>query len=382
MTRRIALYTDKKYRAGDEYYLPMLIPYWGKWTKVQKFQNIEMHYTGVGESLQIDKEMSVFQDYFDIVDSIEEADAALLPTNLIRYYQMGIEHVAHELADLAAEHQKPIIIFGVNDLYVPFERGNVIRFGASLYQSKLKPNEFAAPPWIPDYREGRVSLREKGEKPVVGFCGRVKDMTPGNIMRHEWRRVFQEFYRVDFAGSYKGKDWELKQADFLRPQALELLEKHDKVETDFITREGSYGDVQRKVAGQDEFDNTISASIGAVRKVYYQNMLNTDYNLCLRGKGNYSFRFYETLSHARIPLFIDTDCVLPYDFAIDWKKQMFWMDVKDMKHVGDRLYEWHSGLSNDDFLQLQKNARELWVEWLTPNGFFKNFYRFMERAKF
>ena len=37
------------------------------------------------------------------------------------------------------------------------------------------------------------------------------------------------------------------------------------------------------------------------------------YGLCVRGFGNFSFRLGETLMMGRIPILIDTECILPFD---------------------------------------------------------------------
>ena len=48
------------------------------------------------------------------------------------------------------------------------------------------------------------------------------------------------------------------------------------------------------------------------RLEFVNNILGSDYTVCMRGGGNFSVRFYETLSLGRIPVFIDTDCLLPW----------------------------------------------------------------------
>ena len=67
----------------------------------------------------------------------------------------------------------------------------------------------------------------------------------------------------------------------------------------------------------------------------------------------------------RIPLFIDTDCVLPFDFAIDWKRFRVWVDQVDLRSVADsggRVPRLHLG---EEFEELQVACRRLWEEWLS-----------------
>ena len=111
---------------------------------------------------------------------------------------------------------------------------------------------------------------------------------------------------------------------------------------------------------------------------FLQNLLESDYVLCARGYGNYSHRLYEALACGRIPLFIDTDCVLPFDFAIDWKRFCVWVDQVDLRSVADRVAEFHASISGEEFEELQVACRRLWEEWLSPEAFFANFHRHLD----
>ena len=99
-------------------------------------------------------------------------------------------------------------------------------------------------------------------------------------------------------------------------------------------------------------------------------MMDSDYVLCSRGFGNYSYRLYESLACGRIPVFVDTDCVLPYDFVIDWKRYCVWVDQSDLDSIPDRVAEFHDDLSPQQFEDLQLECRRLWEKWLAPEGFF------------
>jgi len=111
------------------------------------------------------------------------------------------------------------------------------------------------------------------------------------------------------------------------------------------------------------------------KEEFVANMINSDYILCARGGGNFSFRFYETLSCGRIPLFIDTDCVLPYDFEIDYKNYCVWVDNHELSQADKILYNFHENISEADFISLQCNCRRLWKDYLSPEGFFANFHK-------
>ncbi len=90
--------------------------------------------------------------------------------------------------------------------------------------------------------------------------------------------------------------------------------------------------------------------------------------------GNFSVRFYETLCLGRIPIFIDTDCLLPFQDQIDYKALFPWIDANDLPHAAEILRDFHARLSAEDFLGLQKTCRHLWLEHMTPDGFYYDFY--------
>jgi hypothetical protein len=108
---------------------------------------------------------------------------------------------------------------------------------------------------------------------------------------------------------------------------------------------------------------------------FLENMLNSDYVLCSRGFGNFSYRFYESLASGRIPVLIDTDCVLPFDSIIDWDSYCIRVPEGDVDQIASRIAEFHAGISPADFGDRQLSCRKLWEEWLSPEGFFANFHR-------
>ena len=109
-------------------------------------------------------------------------------------------------------------------------------------------------------------------------------------------------------------------------------------------------------------------------------MVNSDLVLCVRGNGNYSYRLYETLSAGRIPLLVDTDCQLPWERFIDWDSCLIRVDQKDIGTIDQRVMDWYSSVHPDDYLQMQYNARQLWLDWLTPRAFYANLYRCLQSA--
>ena len=116
--------------------------------------------------------------------------------------------------------------------------------------------------------------------------------------------------------------------------------------------------------------------------MFFSNIYDNDYTLCIRGNGNWSYRFYQTLACGRIPIFVDTDCVLPLSTHIDWKKYCVWIDRSDLKQIGEAVTDFHASLSESDFMDLQMSCRALWEEHFTPKGFMDNLKHYLpDRVK-
>src|SRR5262249_13879124 len=141
-------------------------------------------------------------------------------------------------------------------------------FRTSIYRSRRRPGEFAQPAWSEDFVEryagGALPVRKKAAKPTVGFCGLV----PGGTRFLRLRRASEELP--------------------LRRRALLRLRRTKGVRTELRLRTEFVGGAVR--------DGTTDAQrMQRVRREYVENMLQSDYVLCVRGAGNFSYRLYETL---------------------------------------------------------------------------------------
>ena len=145
---------------------------------------------------------------------------------------------------------------------------------------------------------------------------------------------------------------------FLRKRVLDIIDKTDIVHSEFIWRNRYHG---------GEFKR--ADSIKRLRKEFYKNIENTNYTLCIRGTGNFSARFYETLALGRIPIFINTDCMLPFSGIIDWKKFVVWIELKDSLDINTILLDFHKGLTQTSLTNLQEKNRKLWEDFFSFPGF-------------
>ena len=149
----------------------------------------------------------------------------------------------------------------------------------------------------------------------------------------------------------------------VRGYVLKKLQQFTNVETNFILR-------KQYRAGVKENKDTHQTTLE-----FYKNIHQSDYVLCIRGAGNFSVRFYETLAMGRIPVFINTDCSLPLDKTIPWRTHVVWVEYRERHRVAQKVTEFHQALSETDFIALQRANRNLWKDYLTLGGFFKTFFQ-------
>jgi hypothetical protein len=330
----LKLFTDRSYVPLGRRYVPLLYPFWG-FLKEDKSLDSERfsEYTKKGGT------------FFSLVQ-IEEADAVLLPCE---WQDRGRYHEALMLAEKARVYKKPLIIFYNSDSDENIPISNAIIFRTSLFKSRQKTNEYALPGWSTDflqaYCNSQLTLRDKQPIPSVGYTGYIDYHNAISFLRYLTNLIKNRGRKHTGA--------------ILRGMAVRLLSIHRQINTHFILRNGGM---------------TGKANI-VKRTEYVRNIIASDYSLIVRGGGNFSYRFYEVLSCGRIPLFVNTDCVLPFDHIIDWKKHMIWVEVEDIKSIAERVLAFHSSLSNEEFHDLQRSARYLYENWLCPTGFYSNIWR-------
>jgi hypothetical protein len=304
--------------------------------------------------------------------ALQEADVALLPfdgnalINVKDGSNREIVSLAARFIDTArAANRKTIVLINA-DSEEPLPFSDVLVFRTSLNRRTRKSNDFALPAWhedlVSNYLGGEIALRDHGDRPVVGFCGHASSARPRfrrrvkNLLREAIRPVGLHIPHND------GVD--------LRQIAMEALNADPALETNFILRKGYFG---------GGLDNDRSEKDR--RLDFVSNLVQSDYALCVRGYGNFSFRFFEAMSLGRIPLLIDTDCVLPYEFLHDYREYCAIVPDARLKQCGKSIARFHNSIPLDSYHELQRRIRHFWLNWLSPQGFFRNLRHHWESQK-
>ena len=304
-------------------------------------------------------------ELFEYTPDITIADVCVLTYFWSHYVESDIIPEALAEIENAKAHNKQIVVFNGGDSPANLPFDDAVLFESAGYRSTPGLSYHSAQPsYIADYVQqycgGELQLRHKTPKPVVGFCGQAS-LSP---IQTAWRSIRlkrrQHQYRQ---GKIKWEPAPFETSSF-RSRVLKEFEGKDGIETNYLLRSQYHGG--------DTNDKDLQARL---KTDFVNNILNTDYTVCMRGGGNFSVRFYETLCLGRIPIFIDTDSVLPFQDEIDYKSIFPWIDVKDLPHAAEIVQDFHAKLTNDDFIDLQKTCRKLWLDHMTPDGFHRDFVR-------
>ncbi len=358
---KLKIFSDRSYLYPGMPPSPILYPFWRDLYSNQLDSWISAYdrYLEVGESL------------FEIT-SLEAADVVILPMDWrsIRgdSWRNPIHREAEELAirfaKLVEGAKKPLVVFfgsECSDEALPFD---ATVFRQSVYRSASSSTcDFVFPFFCEDFvhyfLKDELPIRPKREKPVVGFCGLANPLT---LKKRLQTPIYQAFMLVSqgrtSVSPYKG--------EALRYEALNLLSRHPNITANFVIRDRAIF-----------FEAPDPVQKQKARLEYVQNMVDSDYIFCCRGSGNYSHRLYEVLSCGRIPVFVDTDCRLPWDSQIDWQKYCVWVDENDLQSIPEKILEFHSRLSDRDFIELQYACRQLWQKRLSAEGFYDNVQQFL-----
>lgn len=239
--------------------------------------------------------------------SPEKADIFVYPKKL----DTGID----KYINLAKHYNKKVYSFYNDDNSSSIQNfENLVLFRTSLYASKQKENEYAMPAWSQDLFVSGKAVRIKKTKPVVSFCGYI--------------------------------------SHGIRGESLNVLSGNPYIDKNFIIRDAFWGGTPHNKDIRDEYVNSI---------------VDSDFVLCCRGAGNFSYRLYETLSCGRIPIIIDTDCVYPCKDKINWPGISIF--ITDLKYLNDKINMFWSTITKDEYISLQKHIRKIYENYIAPDGF-------------
>jgi hypothetical protein len=304
--------------------------------------------TGESEILLYKQEPEDFHYDISFVERVEDADFVLVPQP-VRRRDAKLDEYLEEQARFAQTNRKKLLIFAGTDNAdrIHIDLPGTVLFKASAYKSDLRANEVVTPTFTPGLaHEYAFTPRQKGERPVVGFCGYAGFSSPLAYLKYHLKNLLTR-------GVYR-------RGIYFRRRAIALLKKDPRIETNFIVRDSFGG------------STTLAKDPGRERREYLENMQNSDLVLSPKGDGNYSVRFFEALSAGRIPLLIDTDIALPLEGKIDYSKFTLRVPAAELHTLPGRVQALWGRLSEGEYMDMQRAAREAFDTFLRYDKFFNH----------
>lgn len=297
----------------------------------------------------------ILMSSFTQVDDFKDADFAIFPLDIRYVFETKQEAVLYEFIKNAKEFKIPVCVYSAGDFGMTLPQ-DIVTFRMGGFKSNLNKNTFILPSFlndpIADFFENNWKASPKSTMPTVGFVGHASGTISKYLkeyliyLRHSMRRKF-------------GYEFSDKQSFFpsgiKRYKILKKLEKNKKIATDFIFRKkyraGATTQKQREVSTFE----------------FFENINRNLYTFCLRGSGNFSVRFYETLLMGRIPVLVNTDCRLPLEEIIDWKNHCVFATTDKIESA---LLDFHHSKSETDLAAIQEANRKLALEQLNRICYF------------
>jgi len=313
-------------------------------------------YTGKKAYRAIFDEMDF--SFIELIDNPEEADFFLLPYN---YLSIKDQAYIDSFIAQAEKYKKRIIIFAYGDREDEIKIKNTIIFRCAGYRyQKPRDNEIIMPTQIyagDILEESLFCVREKREIPTVSFCGWAGFNSVRQRLKYFSKIISLDVKKYIFFNKHTEVH---KQGMYWRKKAIKALKKSPRIKISFVIR-NFYSANKYTIQGDPK----------VLRKEYIENMQNSDFVLAPRGDGNYSVRFYEALALGRIPVLVDTDCVLPLEGVVDYKKFVVFVPYTDIKNTDKYIREFWDKLTNEEFHAVQKLARNTFMNYLKFDAFLK-----------
>lgn len=295
------------------------------------------------------------KEYFIFVDTIEAADVCILPVDLGFYLANKKKHEVESFIATAKKQKKAIWIYSGGDFGTTIE-DEVITFRLGGFHSKMNEMTFVMPSFINDPYQSILQMEwkpiEKNDRPTIGFVGNAD----GSILK--WVKEVLIYGKQTINRLIK-KDFTDHQVFFpssrIRFELLEQLRKSQRIDADFIYR-------NKYRAGAITEDQKAKTTLE-----FYDNMEQNLYTFCLRGSGNFSVRFYETLMMGRIPILIDTDVRLPFHQEINWNAHCI---ICNEKNFIQKIIDFHVTHTNEELKNMQLQNRTLALNQLNRQNYF------------
>jgi hypothetical protein len=315
-------------------------------------------FTSRPNTIFIDRVFAGFTDpVVSLVERPEDADYLLIP----HPYATIQSDTAYlfTYAQLSERTGKQVItvLHGDSNEKIALTASTVLR--TSQYRYRKQDNEVMMPAYAEDLLAGKpLQVRAKTDAPTIGFCGWSKPISMKNALSTATKNTLVRLRAM-------GHPHLLAETTgiALRARALMALRQTPGITCNIIER-GSYSGHRDTIKGEPEL----------MRREFVANIEGSDFVLCVKGNGNYSYRFYETLSLGRIPLLLDTACCLPLEDTIPYDDFVCRVPLADLAQIAARARAWYEACSSEEYQRRQRLARSMFEHALFAPAFFRHVF--------
>ncbi|MBD3724127.1 MAG: exostosin family protein [Flavobacteriaceae bacterium] len=306
------------------------------------------------------------KEFYEVTSNPSKADYLALPISVEYLFQIGQKAYYKHYLELAKQNNKKLLIFTSGDFGKTIYDNNLITIRLGGFKSKLAQDTFIMSPFFEDpitkYNLKFYTLK-KMDKPTIGFVGHS---SKGFI---KWLKEFLIFNKLNFKRLIGNDNTDFQSfypSSIKRYKFLKKIESLTTIQANFIHR-AKYR--AGSVSESDRFKTTIE---------FFNNILENPFTFCMRGAGNFSVRFYETLALGRIPVVVDTNFDLPFSKTINWDKHCI-LVKEDFSDFEEKVTTFYSAIAEEDFIQLQLDNRKIWENYFTKEGYFVSLHTQLQK---
>lgn len=253
----------------------------------------------VVDDIVLKKKWNIKELDFVLVTEIDKAHLCLFPYPLSSEYRFIPQKNVFDMLKAKMLKDSKLVCYIAGDLGATYPRNeNIIYIRMGGFKSRENDNTITCPFLLSDYFNQHHGHFEIPNKPIIGFCGNAN---------RNFREIVSGFYAYGKANIKRilHSHFDLEPFFISAHRRYNLLKKLEALstkskafDTNFIYRDGyrakANTEQERKITAQE----------------YYDNIKQSTHILCIRGIGNFSVRYWETLMMGRIPIVIDTDLLI------------------------------------------------------------------------
>ncbi len=226
--------------------------------------------------------------FYSLAEKPEIADIIILPLDY-GYMQRCYKNEIKPFLNKAKELRKTIWIYSGGDFGISLNDESIYNFRLGGFRSKFNDRTVILPSFISDpystyIKESFIPL-EKEKDLSIGFVGHAKSGVLKFIKEYVGylEISLKRFFKIEYADYQSFYPSSIKHFKYLK-----ILQSSKELKSNFILRNRYRAGVKSQV---DKEQTT---------KEFYSNIYQNPYTFCMRGIGNFSVRFYETLAVGRI----------------------------------------------------------------------------------